>query len=209
MTTPALPSKLPGVLALVTEARSLLAQATTIHEVKDIRDKAQALRDYVKQQGECLEVQNAAAEIKIRAERRAGEILDGMWRDMGGRPKETPDIVSEVSEYRQALDESGLNDRMARRFQQIASVPDAVFEGHIEEIKGDGKELTSAGVLRIAPRKEPKSAPAERDIHDAVNELIDKVHAIAERWPEGKTRILAEKLIDLGRELLANGEIAA
>jgi len=57
------------------EARRALALATSIDEVKDIRDKAAALVAYVRQQGESLEMQNQCAEIKLRAERRAGELL--------------------------------------------------------------------------------------------------------------------------------------
>lgn len=68
-------------------ARRELALASTIDEVKDIRDRAEALRVYCKQAGESLEMQNLCAEIKIRAERRAGEILSEMDKHKGGRPK--------------------------------------------------------------------------------------------------------------------------
>ena len=56
-------------------ARREIELARDVDEIKAIRDKAEALRAYAKQAGESLDVQNAAAEIKIRAERRAGEIL--------------------------------------------------------------------------------------------------------------------------------------
>ena len=65
-------------------ARQALALATSIDEVKEIRDKAEALRAYVRQQGEGLEMQNQCAEIKLRAERRAGEILSEQERATGG-----------------------------------------------------------------------------------------------------------------------------
>lgn len=53
-------------------AKQALMEARSIDEVKDVRDKAEALRLYMKQAGESLEMQNAVAEIKLRAERRAG-----------------------------------------------------------------------------------------------------------------------------------------
>jgi len=52
-----------------------LAEAHRIDEVKQIRDQAEAMRQYIKQQKGSLVMQNQAAEIKIRAERRAGEML--------------------------------------------------------------------------------------------------------------------------------------
>ena len=55
--------------------KSALVTLTRIDAVKDIRDKAQAIAAYTKQRGDSLEVQNSAAEVKLRAERRMGELL--------------------------------------------------------------------------------------------------------------------------------------
>ena len=60
-----------GQLAHFRKAKRELALVTRIDEVKEIRDKAEALRAYSKRAGESLEMQNNCAEIKIRAERRA------------------------------------------------------------------------------------------------------------------------------------------
>ena len=62
------------------EMRANLVLASKVDEVKDIRDKAEALRQYARQAGESLESKNAIAEIKLRAERRAGELLGAMER---------------------------------------------------------------------------------------------------------------------------------
>ena len=56
--------------------------------------QAEAIRLYVRQQNMGLEMQNNAAEIKLRAERRAGEMLDGSLPHKGGRPKKNGVIVS-------------------------------------------------------------------------------------------------------------------
>ena len=56
------------------KARKELALATDIDEVKEIRDKAEALRAYAKQQGESLGMQNDCAEFRIRCEVRIGEV---------------------------------------------------------------------------------------------------------------------------------------
>jgi hypothetical protein len=46
-----------------------------VDEVKQIRDKAEAMRMYARQAQYTLEMQNMCAEIKLRAERRLGEML--------------------------------------------------------------------------------------------------------------------------------------
>lgn len=56
-------------------AKHAIVKAASVDEVKSIRDKAEAFRLYVKKIGESLEMQNRCAEIKLRAERRAGELL--------------------------------------------------------------------------------------------------------------------------------------
>ena len=72
------------------KAKQELSIATKIDEVKEVRDKAEALRAYAKQSNESLEMQNQCAEIKIRAERRAGELLKDQKKatgaDYGGKP---------------------------------------------------------------------------------------------------------------------------
>lgn len=71
----------------------------SLEDIKGIRDKAEVLRQYAAQAGAGLEAQNKCAEIKLRAERKAGEVLKGMDLDKGGRPKKN-----------QSHDATGLED---------------------------------------------------------------------------------------------------
>jgi len=65
-----------GIIAEATAPHELLALAAAhrVDEVNSIRDKAEAVRVYAKQEGG-FELQNEAAEIRIRAEHRAGDLL--------------------------------------------------------------------------------------------------------------------------------------
>ena len=65
-------------------ARRALAEASTLQEIKDIRDQAEAIKAYVKAAGYSLEIQNQAAETKLRAERKGGELLKQMEKNKGG-----------------------------------------------------------------------------------------------------------------------------
>ena len=139
------------------KARRELALASTIDEVKDIRDRAEALRVYCKQVGESLEMQNLCAEIKIRAERRAGEILSEMEKHKGGRPKNHSHDDSGFPRLR----DLGIDGNKSSRWQKISEIPEESFEDYIRATKSKEKELTSAGALLLASEIQRQRAIAD------------------------------------------------
>ena len=124
------------------KARQELELAKNIDEVKDIRDKAEALRAYAKQRGICLEGQNVYAEIKIRAERKAGEMLAEQVKP--GNPQLLHDVTIAK------LDDLGIERIQSSRWQKIASIPEETFEEHIKKVINSKKELTSVSVYNLA-----------------------------------------------------------
>lgn len=131
-------------------ARREIELARNIDEVKNIRDRAEALRTYAKQAGESLEMQNICAEIKIRAERKGGEILKETPREQGKRT----DLTS--SQDTTKLQEVDISKDQSSRWQKIADIPEEKFEQHITETKDKKEELTTAGTLRLADELEHK-----------------------------------------------------
>lgn len=72
--------------------------------------------------GDGLEAQNHAAAIKIRCERRIGELLMEMPKDKGGRPKNHSHDVSGLS-----LADIGITHMQSSRWQAMAAVAESDF----------------------------------------------------------------------------------
>jgi len=108
-------------------ARVALAEAHSIDEVKQIRDQAEAMRQYIRQQKGSLEMQNQAAEIKIRAERRAGEMLKGI-EIKPGNPQLLHDVTIGITPK---LEDFGITRIQSHRWQLEALVPEEKLEQFI------------------------------------------------------------------------------
>lgn len=144
----------PLPLELIERAKSALSAATSIDSVLDIRDQSESFRTLMKQQRESLEVQNKAAELKIRAERRAGELLGEMELQKPGEYKR-----SHRASVCPSLGDMGITHSQSSRWQKIASLPDDDFEKHIEGTIEANRELTSSGVLKLAKKHKAATPP--------------------------------------------------
>jgi len=114
-------------------ARQAIIEAKSVDEVKNIKDRAEAMRAYAKQVGESLEVQNNICEIKLRAERKMGEMLKEMPKAQGTRT----DITSNHNGGKLKQDVvKDLEIKHYERYEKIAELPEE--EGNIVE-EGEGE----------------------------------------------------------------------
>ena len=142
----------------LTIARQMLGEAKTMDDILHIRDIAEAARVYAKAAKLGLENQNEAAEVKIRAERKAGEMLAQMPKAEGAAVEGWKTRSQDVT----TLADLGIEKMQSSRWQQIASLPEKVFEEFITETKEDGGELTSSSMVRMAKfevAKQNKNSP--------------------------------------------------
>ena len=133
-------------LARISEAMNALSAAKTLDDVLQIRDQAEALRVYIKAASDSLEAANAAAEIKLRAERKAGEML----AELNLRPgrKSIDDTMSSMQP--QALKDLGIDSYSSSRWQREARVAADDFEAYLRDCQKQGREVTQAGLLKLA-----------------------------------------------------------
>ena len=130
-------------LTAIETACRLLADCNSLGEIKAVRDKAEAVRVYAHNAKLGLEVFNRAAELKLRAERKVGQLLSELNLRGGDRK-------SQNWNSRMTLEDLGITQNQSKRWQQRASVPERVFQEFIDRSNAEGVEISSARLLRLA-----------------------------------------------------------
>jgi len=117
-------------------ARAALAEARSVDEVKDIHDRAEAMRAYGRIAKD-VQLELDAAEIRVRAERRLGILIDQQRNTVGlnpgGRPGKTPSRREGVSAA--TLAEAGIDYKLSSRSQKIAKLAEEDFEGLVANLR--------------------------------------------------------------------------
>jgi hypothetical protein len=143
-----------------------IAQCEHVDELKDIRDKAAALKAYWRQ-ARNWEAERQACAIRTRAERRTGELLKELGRAtpqtanpaghnqyeditrVGSRPPASP--------YAQTLADNAIPRTTAQRFEALAEVPAEVFEAAMAD---DETMPTAAAIVQRAQGGAPAGVDA-------------------------------------------------
>lgn len=94
-------------------------------EAKDIRDKALAMEIYAKQAMN-TDAERKVTEIRIRAERRCGELLAATI-DRGG-DRRSDSYATSLKEQPKTLSDMGISPEQSSKWQKLAKVPDRQFE---------------------------------------------------------------------------------
>jgi hypothetical protein len=160
-----------------------LAEARAVDEVCELRNKADAMRVYGMQaKNKTLEVD--AAEIRIRAERRLGELIaeqkagDGLNTGARGIGKSAVPSGNRTP----TLAEAGIDKKLSSRAQKLAAVPNDEFEAEV----GEWRERVAAENARVTTRlsaagekalSKTSEAEAINDDGPDLAELVDELQA--------------------------------
>ena len=108
-----------------------LATIASVDDAKEIRDKAEAIRIYSRQQRGCRAIEREATVIRLRAERQLGKLLA---RVHAGNPNCKPG--GQLPE--------GITRNQSSQWQIVAKVPKRQFEKYLE-----GCRPTTKGLVRL------------------------------------------------------------
>jgi protein gp37 len=163
-------------------AKRALAQAVRVDEAKDIRDKAVAMKEYARQANDPQLIQ-WATEIKIRAERRTGQLLKETAAT--GQRQTQARGGSTVSPRRDTvpptLKDLGITRNQSSDWQKLAALPEKEFERRVEATVAKPARETARRVLHVKPgAPTPERGPTY------------SVEAWAALAPADRQRIVAE-----------------
>jgi hypothetical protein len=108
-------------------ARRALAEVHRVDEAKEIRDKAVAMQAYARQAKDTTLITHAT-EIRMRAERRAGELLRKMEKNQGALPGKTGRKGRPVLDSTLKLSDLGMTKSQSSRWQKLAALESDEFE---------------------------------------------------------------------------------
>ena len=134
------------------EFRAAIAKARTVDVAKSIRNKAEAIRIYARQ-AKNKELEIDAAEIRIRAERRLGQMLKEQKTTVGfqagargfagpGRGNKNG-LRKEKSVLPPTLADAGVDWKLSAHAQKLADIPDVTFEQKLAERRA--REMATVG----------------------------------------------------------------
>src|SRR5262252_4932652 len=115
-----------------------IAICQRVDEVKSIRDKAMALSVYAKQALN-TEAEKQALSIRMRAERRAGEMLRAMKQSGERHGKGQSKVMSETP----TLQRLHISRDQSSQWQKLSAVPEKKFETYLR----DNPHPTTEGLL--------------------------------------------------------------
>lgn len=138
------------VLAKIDKAKTYLTEAKTLQQVQEVIAVAEAAKVFAKRVNASIETINYAAEVRLRAERKLGEILAKTPKAPAGRPIKIGSKLEPISKP-PTLAAAGISKKISSRAQTLAAIPEEEFE---EAIRPEpGRELNHNRVAKTIQEK--------------------------------------------------------
>ena len=181
------------------EMRRAIEACHAVDEVKDIRDKAVAMQHYSRLALD-LESERQCIAIRLRAERKAGQLLKempkapGVQRQLAGRDASGGRVVRPPENREATLADMGISKDQSSKWQKLADVPEDKFE---EALADTSAPPSTAGILRQhGPRpQQPETPPAPPGFVQATK-AIGRIRDLAAYCRENDPEFVAGGVYD-------------
>ena len=134
-------------------AKRELAEAHRVDEVKSIHDKAAAMSRYAVMAKD-HELSRYATEIRLRAERRLGEVMKEMPKAKAGNPNFSIGSTKDPIEKVPTLASQGIDKHLADRARKAAAMPATQYEKKIVRQTALAEKAASIVAKPADPRSE-------------------------------------------------------
>lgn len=165
-------------------ARAALEEAVRIDEVLDIRAQSTALEAYARMAKD-KDLIDKATTIKLRAERKAGQLLIAMSRNgerrgpKDGSPKDI--YVSQGgthTEQPKTLDDLGITRQHASKWSAVAMLPEDDFEKRVSEAQKKATDSVEMSAREKLEAKQERRANRERELGAKQKALPQKKYGV-------------------------------
>ena len=130
-----------------------IAECERVDEVKEIRDKAIAIEAYAKQAMN-TDAERQACNIRLRAERKVGQMLKDMEKAKGARQPGTHRGTTRLHDgTASTLSDMGISKQQSSRWQKLAEVNEKEFESALADPE---EKPSTSGMIRKANGKQNK-----------------------------------------------------
>lgn len=166
------------------QARSALAEARSVDEVKDIRDKAEAMRAYARMAND-TQLESDATELRLRAERRLGQMLDA--EKQAGRLGKG--IRKCANEEHLTLEDVGIDRKLSARSQKIGGIGEQAFEAMVDSMRDRIAGGGRVSLDIVSADKKERRAERERDLAVRQTALPNKRYGVIYADPEWRFEV--------------------
>lgn len=147
-----------------------IAACERVDEIAECKNRAVALEHYAKQ-AKNRDAERMAAKIRVRAERRCGELTREIARESGTHHPSTfsQNAKSSVTALAATLEAAGITRQQAHDYERLAAVPDEDFE----------RELANPDVKPSARGISRRHSDKGKVVHIPVTHRLDEIRELA------------------------------
>jgi hypothetical protein len=174
-----LPDPETAALALIERGRSAIAEAQTLEDAQSVFAQTKVLQAATEAVKLTRETIVAASAVRVRAERRVGQLLAQTPKATGGLLRGTVAVPREMQG--ETLADLGVTKKESAQAQRLAALPEEKFEAAVETVQRQAAEtgghVTTGAVLRAA---DPAAAKRPEERWLEADRFIDRCGQMAD-----------------------------